>query len=211
MIILYLNAVLLILVHFLVCFEAIITIKCGVHVRALMKYPVISWTSFTPVQVVLIHSRIGLADPELLSSVRRQAKEVLLEKGVELLLGAWTCSYCQVGVDGSSLGSVNPPLCVVGHKLLNLSALQLNVTQKNTVVTTDKGETLTTDLIICCTGLRINSAAYASGFCESDSLPHSTSPTSTPALVSSTRYQTCLFLMIHNIFIQDIINLQLFL
>lgn len=42
-------------------------------------------------QVVLIHSRIGLADPELLSCVRQQAKEVLLEKGVELLLGTKTC------------------------------------------------------------------------------------------------------------------------
>lgn len=37
--------------------------------------------------MVLIHSRIGLADPELLPSVRQEAKEVLLQKGVELLLG----------------------------------------------------------------------------------------------------------------------------
>ncbi|KAG8000413.1 Apoptosis-inducing factor 2 [Nibea albiflora] len=88
-------------------------------------------------QVVLIHSRIGLADPELLPSVRQEAKEVLLQKGVELLLG---------------------------HKVSNLSELQLNVTQKNTVVTTDKGERLTTDLVISCIGLKINSAAYASSF-----------------------------------------------
>uniref|UniRef100_A0A7N6B2B7 Ferroptosis suppressor protein 1 n=1 Tax=Anabas testudineus TaxID=64144 RepID=A0A7N6B2B7_ANATE len=87
-------------------------------------------------QVVLIHSRIGLADPELLSSVRQQAKEVLLEKGVELLLG---------------------------QKVSNLSELQLNVTQKNMKVSTDKGETIETDLIICCTGLRVNAAAYTSG------------------------------------------------
>lgn len=39
--------------------------------------------------MVLIHSRIGLADPQLLASVRQQAKEVLLEKGVELLLGVY--------------------------------------------------------------------------------------------------------------------------
>lgn len=49
---------------------------------------------------------------------------------------------------------------------MNVSELQLNVTQKNTVVTTDKGGRLTTDLIICCTGLRVNSAAYASSLCE---------------------------------------------
>ncbi|MEQ2170349.1 hypothetical protein GOODEAATRI_034639 [Goodea atripinnis] len=33
-------------------------------------------------------------------------------------------------------------------------------------VRTDIGETVITDLIICCTGIRINSAAYASSFCE---------------------------------------------
>lgn len=38
-------------------------------------------------QVILIHSHIGMADKELLPSVREQAKEVLLEKGVELVLG----------------------------------------------------------------------------------------------------------------------------
>ncbi|TMS04909.1 Apoptosis-inducing factor 2 [Larimichthys crocea] len=94
-------------------------------------------TEYPDKKVVLIHSRIGLADPELLPSVRQEAKEVLLQKGVELLLG---------------------------HKVSDLTELQLNVTQKNTVVTTDKGERLTTDLIICCTGLKINSAAYASSF-----------------------------------------------
>ncbi|MEQ2196250.1 hypothetical protein XENOCAPTIV_029070, partial [Xenoophorus captivus] len=43
--------------------------------------------------VVLIHSRIGLADPQLVHSVRQQAKEILLEKGVDLLLGMETCWY----------------------------------------------------------------------------------------------------------------------
>ena len=37
--------------------------------------------------MVLVHSRIPLADPGLLASVRQQAKEVLMEKGVELVLG----------------------------------------------------------------------------------------------------------------------------
>ncbi|KAM4591813.1 ferroptosis suppressor protein 1 isoform 1-T3 [Odontesthes bonariensis] len=103
----------------------------GVEMAAEIK------TEYPDKKVVLIHSRIALADPGLVSSVRRQAKEVLLEKGVELLLG---------------------------HKLLNLAELQLNVTRRNTAVTTDKGETLTTDLIISCTGLRVNSAGYASSF-----------------------------------------------
>ncbi|XP_069394189.1 LOW QUALITY PROTEIN: ferroptosis suppressor protein 1 [Paralichthys olivaceus] len=91
-------------------------------------------------KVVLIHSRIALADPELLPSVRHQAKEVLLQKGVELLLG---------------------------EKVNNLSQLQLNVTNKNTEVTTERGETLTTDLIVRCTGLKVNSAAYDSSFSAS--------------------------------------------
>lgn len=103
----------------------------GVEMAAEVK------TEFPDKKVVLIHSRIALADPELRPSVRQQAKEVLLGKGVELLLG---------------------------QKVSNLSELKLNVTQKNTVVTTDKGTSLTTDLIICCTGLRVNSAAYASSF-----------------------------------------------
>ncbi|KAM3835928.1 ferroptosis suppressor protein 1-like [Diretmus argenteus] len=86
-------------------------------------------------KVVLIHSRIGLADPQLLSSVRQQAKEVLLEKGVELILG---------------------------QKVSNMAELQLNVTKSNMLVTTDQGATISTDLVISCTGLKVNSAAYAS-------------------------------------------------
>lgn len=53
------------------------------------------WTPFSSLfllQVVLIHSRIGLADPQLVQSVRQQAKEVLLEKGVELVLGMLAAS-----------------------------------------------------------------------------------------------------------------------
>ncbi|TDH01658.1 hypothetical protein EPR50_G00182860 [Perca flavescens] len=51
-----------------------------------------------------------------------------------------------------------------GQKVSNLSQLQLNVTQKNTVVTTERGDQLTTDLIICCTGGRVNATAYRSSF-----------------------------------------------
>ncbi|KAM3605525.1 uncharacterized protein V6R79_000261 [Siganus canaliculatus] len=52
----------------------------GVEMAAEIK------TEYPDKKVVLVHSRIGLADPELLASVRQQAKEVLLQKGVELLL-----------------------------------------------------------------------------------------------------------------------------
>lgn len=34
-----------------------------------------------------MHSRDALADPELLPSVREEAQQVLLEKGVQLFLG----------------------------------------------------------------------------------------------------------------------------
>lgn len=105
----------------------------GVEMAAEIK------TEYPQKKVVLVHSRIAVADSELLPSVRSQAKEVLLEKGVELLLG---------------------------QKVNDLSQLQLNVTRKNTEVTTDKGERLTTDLIISCTGLRVNSAAYASSLAD---------------------------------------------
>ncbi|XP_077938101.1 ferroptosis suppressor protein 1 isoform X1 [Gasterosteus aculeatus] len=103
----------------------------GVEMAAEIK------TEYPDKKVVLIHSRVALADPELLPSVRQQAKEVLLEKGVELVLG---------------------------QKVSNLSELQLNVTQKNHEVRTERGEVLTSDLIICCTGIKVNSAAYASSF-----------------------------------------------
>lgn len=42
---------------------------------------------FCPHQVILIHSRPALADVELLPSVRQEVKEILLRKGVRLLLG----------------------------------------------------------------------------------------------------------------------------
>lgn len=131
---------------------------------------------FSDPQVVLIHSRNSLADAGLLPSVRQQAKEVLLEKGVELLLGtnasltpADRVLFRPGSVQTGFCQGLTDLLCVVGQKVSDMSELQLNVTQKNTVVTTDKGERLTTDLIICCAGLRVNSAAYASSFCESRS------------------------------------------
>lgn len=50
--------------------------------------------------------------------------------------------------------------------MANLSELKLNVTTKNMQVLTDKGERINADLIICCTGLRVNSSAYQSSFCQ---------------------------------------------
>lgn len=40
-------------------------------------------------QVTLIHSKIALADVELLQSVRQEVKEILLRKGVRLLLSMY--------------------------------------------------------------------------------------------------------------------------
>uniref|UniRef100_A0A3P9H3V6 Ferroptosis suppressor protein 1 n=1 Tax=Oryzias latipes TaxID=8090 RepID=A0A3P9H3V6_ORYLA len=52
----------------------------GVEMAAEIK------TEYQEKKVVLINSRIGLADPVMMPSIRQQVKEVLLEKGVELLL-----------------------------------------------------------------------------------------------------------------------------
>lgn len=118
--------------------------------------------------MVLVHSRTGLADPELLPSVRQEAKEILLQKGVELLLG--TCTHLLRGgvTPDLVLARVNSRLCVTGQKVSNLSELQLNVTRKDTLVTLERGDHVTTDLIICCTGLKVNCAAYSSSLRKTD-------------------------------------------
>ncbi|XP_076831141.1 ferroptosis suppressor protein 1 isoform X2 [Brachyhypopomus gauderio] len=99
----------------------------GVEMAAELK------TEYPKKKVILIHSHENLADPELLLSVRDQAKNILLEKGVELILG---------------------------QKVSNLKELEFNVTRKGTVIKTDKNEQITVDLAICCTGNKINSGAY---------------------------------------------------
>ncbi|CAL8258934.1 unnamed protein product [Lota lota] len=105
----------------------------GVEMAAEIK------TEFPDKKVVLVHSRIPLADPGLLASVRQQAKEVLLEKGVELVLG---------------------------QKLSDLGSVEVNVTRKNQLLTTDRGTEIQADLVICCTGQKVNSAAYASSLAD---------------------------------------------
>uniref|UniRef100_A0A8C5GZ77 Ferroptosis suppressor protein 1 n=1 Tax=Gouania willdenowi TaxID=441366 RepID=A0A8C5GZ77_GOUWI len=99
----------------------------GVEMAAEIK------TEYLTKKVILVHSREDVADPELQPHVRNQAKQVLLEKGVELLLG---------------------------QKVCGLSELKMNVTVKNQTITTDRGTVISVDLVICCTGLRINSSAY---------------------------------------------------
>ncbi|XP_069741547.1 ferroptosis suppressor protein 1-like isoform X3 [Narcine bancroftii] len=85
-------------------------------------------------EVTLIHSTYILGDSEVLPSVRRGVKEILVNKGAHLLLG---------------------------HKVNNLTELVLNKAQKDLRVLTNKGQEIITDMVICCTGLKINSSAYA--------------------------------------------------
>ncbi|MGH0125789.1 UNVERIFIED_CONTAM: hypothetical protein FKN15_051030 [Acipenser sinensis] len=103
--------------------------SAGVEMAAELK------TDHPSKEVTLIHSRVALADVELLPSVRQGVKEGLLQKGVQLLLS---------------------------EKVSNLTELSINVTQKGMKVLTDKGSEVTADLVIRCTGIRVNSAAYSS-------------------------------------------------
>ncbi|XP_035947086.1 ferroptosis suppressor protein 1 isoform X2 [Halichoerus grypus] len=54
--------------------------SAGVEMAAEVK------TEFPEKEVTLIHSQVALADKEILPSVRQEAKEILLQKGVQLLL-----------------------------------------------------------------------------------------------------------------------------
>ncbi|EOA93853.1 Apoptosis-inducing factor 2, partial [Anas platyrhynchos] len=90
-------------------------------------------------EVTLIHSKIALADTELLHSVRQEVKEILLRKGVRLLLG---------------------------ERVSNVENLTTNQFQKDMVVRTEKGTEVAADMVILCTGIKINSSAYASVFGE---------------------------------------------
>ncbi|MBN3276030.1 AIFM2 factor, partial [Polyodon spathula] len=103
--------------------------SAGVEMAAELK------TDYPSKEVTLIHSRVALADVELLPSVRQGVKEGLLQKGVQLLLS---------------------------EKVSNLADLSVNVTQKGMKVLTDKGSEVVADLVIRCTGIHVNSAAYSS-------------------------------------------------
>uniref|UniRef100_A0A3Q1LSN9 Ferroptosis suppressor protein 1 n=2 Tax=Bos TaxID=9903 RepID=A0A3Q1LSN9_BOVIN len=88
-------------------------------------------------QVTLIHSKMALADTELLPCVRQEVKEILLRKGVQLLLS---------------------------ERVSNLEALPVNERRECIKVQTDKGTEVDANLVIVCNGIKINSAAYRSAF-----------------------------------------------
>ncbi|CAO2608193.1 Ferroptosis suppressor protein 1 [Lemmus lemmus] len=88
-------------------------------------------------QVTLIHSKVPLADKELLPCVRQEVKEILLRKGVQLLLS---------------------------ERVSNLEELPLNEFREYIKVQTDKGTEVATNLVIVCNGIKINSSAYHSAF-----------------------------------------------
>ncbi|NWX49672.1 AIFM2 factor, partial [Steatornis caripensis] len=89
------------------------------------------------VVVTLVHSKAALADAELLDSVRQEVKEILLRKEVRLLLS---------------------------ERVSNLENLTPNRFQKDTVVRTEKGAEVVADMVVLCTGIKINSSAYAAAF-----------------------------------------------
>ncbi|XP_074856355.1 ferroptosis suppressor protein 1 isoform X2 [Carettochelys insculpta] len=94
-------------------------------------------TEYPDKEVTLIHSKIALADEELQPCVRQEVKEILLRKRVHLLLS---------------------------ERVSNLHTLTLNQFQENMAVKTDKGTEVTADMVILCTGIKINSSAYSSAF-----------------------------------------------
>ncbi|KAM4667770.1 LOW QUALITY PROTEIN: ferroptosis suppressor protein 1 [Amazona ochrocephala] len=91
-------------------------------------------TEYPDKEVTLIHSKTALADVELLASVRQEVKSILLRKGVHLLLG---------------------------ERVSNVEDLTTNQFQKAMVVRTEKGTEVVTDMVVMCTGIKINSSAYA--------------------------------------------------
>ncbi|XP_054238497.1 ferroptosis suppressor protein 1 [Indicator indicator] len=103
----------------------------GVEMAAEIK------TEYPAKEVTLVHSKLALADAELLDSVRQEVKEILLRKGVHLLLG---------------------------EKVDSVESLTPNQFQKDTVVRTEKGTEVVVDMVVLCTGIKINSSAYAAAF-----------------------------------------------
>ncbi|CAO2608192.1 Ferroptosis suppressor protein 1 [Lemmus lemmus] len=96
-----------------------------------------AWSPTYISRVTLIHSKVPLADKELLPCVRQEVKEILLRKGVQLLLS---------------------------ERVSNLEELPLNEFREYIKVQTDKGTEVATNLVIVCNGIKINSSAYHSAF-----------------------------------------------
>ncbi|XP_037660774.1 ferroptosis suppressor protein 1 isoform X2 [Choloepus didactylus] len=105
--------------------------SAGVEMAAEIK------TEYPEKEVTLIHSQVFLADKELLPSVRQEVKQILLRKGVQLLLG---------------------------ERVSNLEELPLSEYQECLKVQTDKGTEVAANLVILCNGIKINSSAYHSVF-----------------------------------------------
>ncbi|NXX43863.1 AIFM2 factor, partial [Tricholaema leucomelas] len=105
----------------------------GVEMAAEIK------TEYPDKEVTLVHSKEALADVELLDSVRQEVKEILLRKGVHLVLG---------------------------EKVNNVESLIPSQFRKDMVVRTEKGTEVVVDMVVLCTGIKINSSAYATAFGE---------------------------------------------
>ncbi|CAD7686223.1 unnamed protein product [Nyctereutes procyonoides] len=105
--------------------------SAGVKMAAEVK------TEFPEKEVTLIHSQVALADKELLPCVRQEAKDILLRKGMQLLLS---------------------------ERVSNLEDLPLNKYRERIQVHTDKGTEVATNLVIVCNGIKVNSSAYHSAF-----------------------------------------------
>ncbi|KAE8591206.1 hypothetical protein XENTR_v10018341 [Xenopus tropicalis] len=106
--------------------------SAGVEMAAEVK------TDYPEKEVTLVHSKVALADVQLQPKVRRTVKEILLSKGVRLILA---------------------------QKVTNLDQVTSNVAQENTVLQLDKNsEVVTCDLVLCCTGYKISSSSYSSAF-----------------------------------------------
>ncbi|XP_043838017.1 ferroptosis suppressor protein 1 [Dromiciops gliroides] len=100
----------------------------GVEMAAELK------TEYPEKKVTLIHSKVPLADPELLPCVRQEVKEILLRKGVELLLN---------------------------ERVSNLEELPLNEYHDSICLRTNKGTEVVANLVIVCSGIKINCSAYS--------------------------------------------------
>ncbi|XP_076773063.1 ferroptosis suppressor protein 1 isoform X1 [Arvicanthis niloticus] len=105
--------------------------SAGVEMAAEIK------TEYPEKEVTLIHSRVPLADKELLPCVQQEVKEILLRKGVQLLLS---------------------------ERVSNLEELPRNEYREYIKVETDKGTEVATNLVIVCNGIKINNSAYRSAF-----------------------------------------------
>lgn len=68
--------------------------------------------------------------------------------------------------ENQSLAKVcDPGLSVAtGEKVSNMGNLRPNQFQKNMLVRTEKGTEVVVDMVVLCTGIKINSSAYAAAF-----------------------------------------------